>query len=86
MKRSHRDIIYDMLKITLNKNNRIRKTQLMSKANMSHKQLTNYLNELFKNRMISFSEDGKYISVFEPRGFRYINEYERFMKYLNEQD
>lgn len=52
-KRSQEEVVYDILINILNKNGKIKPTQLMTKANLSYKMMNQYLEELIDNEYVS---------------------------------
>jgi|TARA_Y100000310_G_scaffold43287_1_gene40368 predicted transcriptional regulator len=58
-KRNRTDILNDMLRILKDGRGRIKRTHLMYKANLSHKQLKLYLDELEKNKLIENNSEEK---------------------------
>lgn len=52
-KRSQDEVVYDILINILNKNGKIKPTQLMTKANLSYKMMNQYLEDLIDNDYIN---------------------------------
>lgn len=52
-KRSQDKVVYDILINILNKNGKIKPTQLMTKANLSYKMMNQYLEDLIDNDYIN---------------------------------
>lgn len=75
------DIISDMLSIIRERGGSIKPTHLMYKANLSHKQMKSYLEELMKKNMIQTSVPGK-----ENRIIITKNGVEFNLKYLQMKD
>lgn len=75
-KRNRTDIIHDMLKIIQENGDRIKKTHLMYKANLSHQQMESYLNELIKKSLIEKNtSEGKTLIKVTKKGADFIVKY-----------
>ena len=68
-KRNRVEIMHDMLKIIQERDGKIKKTHLMYKANLSHKQMKSYLKELIDKDLLENREsDGKSILCITKKG------------------
>ncbi len=70
------DIIFDILAIIQEKGGKIKPTHLMYKANMSHKQMSLYIDELIKSGLIEKKIEGNKTKVIITKKGR-----EFFLKY-----
>ena len=75
-KRGRMDIIHDILAIIQDKQGRIKPTHLMYKANLSHKQMRLYLDELIKGKMIEEEEnEGRKMILINKKGREFLSKY-----------
>ena len=81
-KRNRVEIIHDMLRIIQERGGRIRKTHLMYKANLSHKQMTSYLEELGKNGLVeNFQEKDKILLRITNKGREFFVQYSQMREF-----
>lgn len=81
-KRNRVEIIHDMLRIMQEKGGRIRKTHLMYKANLSHKQMTSYLQELETNGLVEhFQEKEKNLIRITNKGREFFVQYAQMREF-----
>lgn len=76
-KRGRLEIIYDILQIIRDKAGRIKPTQVMYKANLSHQMLGDYLAELIKKEFIMEKLDKKGGRTYEllDKGYKFLQDY-----------
>lgn len=76
------EIISDMLAIVQEKGRGIKPTHLMYKANLSHKQMKGYLDELLKKNLVENqqSKTGKLISI-TKQGRDFLLQYNRMREF-----
>ena len=71
-----------MLRIIQEKGGKIRKTHLMYKANLSHKQMTLYLTELMGNKLIeTYKIDEKNLIAITHRGREFFIKYAQMREF-----
>jgi predicted transcriptional regulator len=75
-KRDRLEIIKDILETIRNKRNNIKPTHIMYKANLSHKMLIEYLDELIEKKMVNeiFEKNKKKYEITD-KGLNYLKDY-----------
>ncbi|MEX0932511.1 MAG: winged helix-turn-helix domain-containing protein [Candidatus Pacearchaeota archaeon] len=81
-KRNRTDILNDMLRILKDSRGKIKRTHLMYKANLSHKQLKLYLYELQRNKLVEDRKEGKtsFIAI-TKKGMEFIIQYSQMKEF-----
>ena len=75
-KRDRLQIIYDILRVIQEKNNRIKPTHILYKSNLSHQMMAEYLTELIgKGFIIEEKTGGSKTYSLTQKGFDYVNKY-----------
>lgn len=73
-RRSRINIIYDILGVIKAKGE-IKKTHVMYKANLSHSQLKQYLDELYEKGLIENTDDEKPLIKITKKGLDFFSKY-----------
>ena len=74
--------MYDMLLTISNKGGRIKPTHLMYKANLSHTQMKQYLDELIQKQLVEEQEkDERKVLVLTDKGFALIQKFNQMREF-----
>ena len=85
-KRDRLEVIYDILKIIMNKNNSIKPTPLLRYSNLSSSSFSEYYNELTAKgfvKEIADKKGRKYITLTD-KGFNYLEKYRLILGFIDE--
>ena len=77
LKRGRIEIINDILDIIRSRQGKIKPTQVMYKANLSHQMLNDYLSELIGKGFIEEKKDKRGRKTYEltEKGFKFLQDY-----------
>lgn len=82
-RRTKIDIINDMLLSMREKGGKIKPTHLMYKANLSHKLLNTYLEDLVSNEMVTEvkSKDNYTYLIITDKGLEFLTEFQKMKEF-----
>jgi predicted transcriptional regulator len=83
-KRTHLEVIRDILEVVKNKNGRIKPTHILYKSNLSYQMMDEYLNELKEKELIKEhkTRQGRTYTVTE-KGFSFLAEYNKIQTFTS---
>jgi predicted transcriptional regulator len=83
-KRSRMNIISDILEVILKKKGKIKPTHLMYRANLSHRQMKLYLDEMLAKDLVEKSdEDERKMIVITNKGRKFFSGYNQLREFEN---
>ncbi len=82
-KRDRLQIIYDILHVISQRNGQIKPTHILSKSNLSHQMMEEYLTELLQKQFILEQESsrGKTYAL-NSRGYEYLAKYKVIVEFM----
>lgn len=87
-KRDRLEVIKDILKIIMDKNNSIKPTPLLRYSNLSSQSFSDYYNELTEKGLVKEIHDSKgrkHITLTD-KGFKYLDKYRMIKEFVDEFD
>ena len=84
-KRDKLQVIHDILKAIQLKNNLIKRTHILYKANLSHQMLDVYLNDLIKRGFIieTLTKKNSKMYSLTDKGYEYVNKYNMVTNFMD---
>ncbi|MBI2498788.1 hypothetical protein HYV88_00940 [Candidatus Woesearchaeota archaeon] len=81
-KRTKTDIIHDMLSSIIDKGMQIKPTHLMYRSNLSHSQMTLYLEELVRKNFIKkIDKSGYGYLIITDKGLRFVQKFREMKEF-----
>ena len=84
-RRSHLEIVYDILKAIQDKGGKIKPTHLLYKSNLSHKRMKGYVDDLQKKGLIfaDVKEDERSMYLITDQGLKFLEEYRKVKEFTD---
>ena len=81
-RRTKLEIIHDMLESVQEKQGRIKPTHLLYKSNLSHKKMTEYLDDLIQKELVQKVDQGGYQYItLTDKGTTFLFEFKRMKEF-----
>jgi len=86
MKRDRLEVIHDILKTIMDRNNTIKPTPLLRLSNLSSQRFIEYMNELLDKDFVKEMPDkkGRRYYTLTDKGFKYIEKYSMIRGFITE--
>ena len=82
-RRSHLEIVHDILKAIQDKGGKIKPTHLLYKSNLSHKRMKGYVEDLQQKGLITadVKEDERSMYLITDQGLRFLEQYNKVKEF-----
>lgn len=81
-RRSKLEIVYDMLHSVQERQGKIKPTHLLYKSNLSHKKMTEYLDDLLSRELVQKVQQGGYqYIILTDKGHEFLAEFRRVREF-----